>query len=64
MFAITCFPLTQIFEREVKREKILEGRRRELKLKLKQQGAAAASGGGGLVVYSLTIVIQLTYIII
>jgi len=48
----------------VKREKILEGRRRELKLKLKQQGAAAASGGGGLVVYSLTIVIQLTYIII
>lgn len=44
------FVITQIFEREVKREKILEGRRREIKLKLKQQGAAAASGGGGLVV--------------
>ena len=36
---------TQIFERETRREKILEGRRRELKLKAKQ--AAAAGGGGG-----------------
>ena len=49
LFTITL-PFAQIFEREVKREKILEGRRREIKLKLKQQGAAAASGGGGLVV--------------
>lgn len=39
--------INMIFEREVKREKILEGRRREIKLKLKQQGAAAASGSGG-----------------
>ena len=31
----------------MKREKILEGRRREIKLKLKQQGAAAAASGGG-----------------
>lgn len=46
-FTINSLPFTQIFEREVKREKILEGRRREIKLKLKQQGAAAASGGGG-----------------
>ena len=46
---ITSLSFTQIFEREVKREKILEGRRREIKLKLKQQGAAAAGGGGGLV---------------
>ena len=52
---ITSLPFTQIFEREVKREKILEGRRREIKLKLKQQGAAAAGGGGGLVVQSLMI---------
>jgi dynein intermediate chain 2 len=37
--------INAIFERETKREKILEGRRRELKLKAKQ--AAAAGGGGG-----------------
>ncbi|XP_019851832.1 PREDICTED: dynein intermediate chain 3, ciliary-like, partial [Amphimedon queenslandica] len=36
--------INAIFERETKREKILEGRRREMKLKAKQ---AAASGGGG-----------------
>ena len=43
----------------MKREKILEGRRREIKLKLKQQGAAAGGGGGGggLVVQSLVITI-------
>ena len=34
----------QVFEREGRREKILEGRRREMKLKAKQQSAA---GGGG-----------------
>ena len=37
----------QLFERETRREKILEGRRRELKLKAKQQTAAAAATGGG-----------------
>ena len=36
-----------MFERETKREKILEGRRRELKLKAKQQSAAVGGGGGG-----------------
>ncbi len=42
----------KVFEREVRREKILESRHKELKLKMKQQAAAAAatggpSGGGG-----------------
>ena len=39
----------QIFERETRREKILEGRRREIKLKQKQAaaGGKAAEGGGG-----------------
>ena len=37
----------QVFERETHREKILEGRRREIKLKAKQ--ASAAGGGGGVV---------------
>ena len=40
-------PFLQLFERETRREKILEGRRRELKLKAKQQSAAVATGGGG-----------------
>ncbi len=38
---------SQVFERETHREKILEGRRREIKLKAKQ--ASAAGGGGGVV---------------
>lgn len=37
----------QIFERETRREKILEGRRRELKLKAKQAAATVGGGGGG-----------------
>lgn len=40
----------KMFERETRREKILEGRRREMKLKAKQQSAVAAAataGGGG-----------------
>lgn len=37
----------QVFERETHREKILEGRRREIKLKAKQASAATTGGGGG-----------------
>ena len=36
-----------MFERETRREKILEGRRREFKLKQKQVVAAGGKGGGG-----------------
>ena len=36
----------KVFEREVKREKILESRHKELKLKMKQQAAATAATGG------------------
>lgn len=36
----------KVFEREVRREKILEARHKELKLKMKQQAAAAAASGG------------------
>lgn len=42
--------IRQMFERETHREKVLEGRRREMKLKAKQQsaaGGAAGAGGGG-----------------
>lgn len=39
--------VNMVFERETKREKILEGRRREMKLKAKQQSAAVVGGGGG-----------------
>ena len=38
---------SQVFERETHREKVLEGRRREMKLKAKQQSAAGGAGGGG-----------------
>ncbi len=44
---MVVFCRSQVFERETHREKILEGRRREIKLKAKQ--ASAASGGGGVV---------------
>ncbi len=37
----------QAFERETHREKILEGRRREIKLKAKQASAGAGAGAGG-----------------
>lgn len=40
-------PNVQIFERETRREKILEGRRREMKLKQKQVAAGAGKGGEG-----------------
>ena len=36
-----------MFERETRRERILEGRRRELKLKQKQVAAGGKGGGGG-----------------
>lgn len=39
--------VTTLFEGETRREKILEGRRREMKLKAKQQSATAGGGGGG-----------------
>lgn len=39
--------INAIFERETRREKILEGRRRELKLKAKQAAAGGGGGGGG-----------------
>ena len=41
------YSICQIFERETKREKILEGRRREMKLKAKQAAASGGGGGGG-----------------
>ena len=43
---IICSFFFQIFEREVRREKILEAKQRELKLKMKQQGVSAVGGGG------------------
>ena len=36
-----------MFERETRREKILEGRRREMKLKQKQAAKGGEGGGGG-----------------
>ena len=39
--------LVQVFERETRREKILEGRRREMKLKQKQAASKGGEGGGG-----------------
>ena len=39
-------PNDKVFEREVRREKILEARHKEIKLKMKQQAAAAAAAGG------------------
>ena len=38
---------SQVFERETRREKILEGRRREMKLKQKQAAKGGEGGGGG-----------------
>ena len=44
---ILCDYDVQVFERETHREKVLEGRRREMKLKAKQQSAAGGATGGG-----------------
>ena len=46
-FLTVCCDTLQVLERETHREKVLEGRRREMKLKAKQQSAAAGGGGGG-----------------
>ena len=48
MHTITpLYVLLQVFERETRREKILEGRRREMKLKQKQAASKGGEGGGG-----------------
>nr|CAH7769273.1 unnamed protein product [Callosobruchus chinensis] len=39
--------LTAMFERETRREKILEARNREIRLKLKTKAQADEGGGGG-----------------
>ena len=54
MFLKISFLITgKVFERETHREKILEGRRREFKLKLKQSAATSAAVVGGGSVYSV-----------